>query len=65
MLYLEEKVVESVILKEGVEKFIFNGANLMWPGVKAIPDSWTKDDVVVIRRSDGVMVAVGAMASNS
>ena len=62
MLYLDESIVQSVVLNPGVEKFIFNGANLMWPGVKGIPESWNKDDVVVIRNSELKMVGVGAMA---
>jgi predicted ribosome-associated RNA-binding protein Tma20 len=28
--------LKRVELKEGVEKFIFNGANLMWPGVNMV-----------------------------
>jgi len=27
-------IMKSLILNEGVETYIFNGANLMWPGVK-------------------------------
>jgi len=30
-----------------------------------VPEQWSKDDVVVIRNSDRIMVGVGAMASDS
>jgi predicted ribosome-associated RNA-binding protein Tma20 len=33
----------SINLKEGVEKFIYNGANLMWPGVASVDGPFLAD----------------------
>jgi predicted ribosome-associated RNA-binding protein Tma20 len=56
----------NLFLKEGVEAFIFKGANLMWAGVDnidALPSDLNADDVVALRRaSDKKVVAVGALA---
>lgn len=60
-------VCRALTLKEGVESFILKGANLMWPGVADIdqlPADLEADNVVVIRRSDGTTVAVGALAAD-
>lgn len=51
-------------LKEGVEKFLQKGAQLMWPGVQnfdSLPD-FKIDEVVAIRTSTGNFIAVGALA---
>jgi predicted ribosome-associated RNA-binding protein Tma20 len=39
--------VPRIFLNEKVEQFIFNGANLMWPGVKNAKDlpDFKADDV--------------------
>jgi predicted RNA-binding protein (TIGR00451 family) len=38
-----------VFLKEGVEQFIFNGADLMWPGIKSLnTEDFRQYDVAVI-----------------
>ena len=40
---------KKIFLKEGVESYIFNGADLMWPGVKGFSEGEMKiNDVVVI-----------------
>lgn len=44
------KTLEAVYINPGVSNFIFNGANLMWPGVKS-PEKMSEfkaDDVRVI-----------------
>ena len=39
----------KVYLKQGVEQYIFNGADLMWPGIKSItPDNFGMYDIAVI-----------------
>lgn len=57
----------NIYLKEGVESFIFKGANLMWPGVadlESLPADLNADDVVAIRKSgDNLVVAIAALAS--
>ena len=56
----------NLFIKDGVESFIFKGAQLMWPGVHevdSLPADLNADDVLVIRRaSDKKAVAVGALA---
>ena len=49
-------------LKEGVEKFIQNGANLMWPGVKSVAEGVKGDSVVkVMKEGSDEVVAIGEM----
>lgn len=62
-----EPILNSIILNEGVEVYIFNGANLMWPGVKDYSDlgNFKKDEIVSIRSSKGEIIAVGAMGCSS
>jgi predicted RNA-binding protein (TIGR00451 family) len=52
-----------VIINEGVEGYIFNGANLMWPGVRDFTNvgNFKKDQIVSIRTSKGEVIGVGAM----
>merc|ERR1712032_575493 len=59
-------LVKCLTLKEGVEKFVMNGANLMWPGVDNLQelDGILLDDVVGIRKSDGTLIAIGALATS-
>lgn len=33
-----QTLVKTLVLNEGVEAYIFNGANLMWPGVNNYED---------------------------
>jgi len=58
-----QPLAKTITLNEGVESYIFNGANLMWPGVHDISTlgDFQKDQVVSIRNSKGFTVAVGAM----
>ena len=58
-----QPLTKSITLNEGVESYIFNGANLMWPGVQDISTlgDFKKDQVVSIRNSKGLTVGVGAM----
>jgi len=47
-----------IFLKEGVQSFIFNGADLMWPGVRAIEhakgfEEFDQNQVVVIYAYNG------------
>ena len=58
-----EPVVPSIYLNEGVQSYIFNGANLMWPGVRDFSalGNFKKDQVVSIRDCKGVVIAVGAL----
>ena len=51
-------------LKPEVEKFLKNGAQLMWPGVanfESLPD-FQGDEVVAIKTSEGKIIAIGAIA---
>lgn len=56
-----QPILPAILLNQGVEAYIFNGANLMWPGVAAFPTEFAKDQVVSIVNSEGEFVAVGAM----
>ena len=59
-----EPLTSSLIINEGVESFIFNGANLMWPGVldfSSLGNKFKKDQVVSIKTSQGAVIAIGAM----
>jgi predicted RNA-binding protein (TIGR00451 family) len=58
-----EPLSKSVTINEGVENYIFNGANLMWPGVKEFTSlgNFKKDSVVSIKNSVGEIIAVGAL----
>jgi predicted ribosome-associated RNA-binding protein Tma20 len=46
-----------------VEAYIFNGANLMWPGVydHSGLGEFKKDDVISVRSIKGEIIAIGAM----
>ena len=50
-----EPLSKSITINEGVETFIFNGANLMWPGVRDLSDLGTfkKDAIISIKNSKG------------
>jgi translation initiation factor 2D len=51
-------------LKHEVEHFLYNGAQLMWPGIAnfgSLPD-FQGDEVVAIKTSEGKIIAVGAIA---
>jgi predicted RNA-binding protein (TIGR00451 family) len=56
-------MLKSITLNEGVENYIFNGANLMWPGVRDYSNlqNFKKDDIVSIRNAKGEIIAVGAL----
>ena len=56
-------MIHTLTINEGVEAYIFNGANLMWPGVNNFSDlgKFKKDQVVGIRSIKGEMIAIGAM----
>jgi translation initiation factor 2D len=58
-----EPLTKSLYVNEGVEGYIFNGANLMWPGVRDLSrlGNFKKDDIVTIRSSANEIVGVGAM----
>jgi predicted RNA-binding protein (TIGR00451 family) len=58
-----QPLIKSLIINEGVEAYIFNGANLMWPGVRSYEGlgEFSKDETVGIRNSKGEMIAIGAM----
>ena len=43
-----QSVLPFVLLNQGVEAYIFNGANLMWPGVAVFPKEFAKDQVVSV-----------------
>ena len=50
-----EPLTKSIILNPGVESYIFNGANLMWPGVASadLLGEFKKDDIVSIVTAGG------------
>ena len=50
MAHAYPKMLEPVFINPGVSKFIFNGANLMWPGVENPQNlsEFKADDVRVI-----------------
>lgn len=50
-----EPLVKYLDLNEGVETYIFNGANLMWPGVRNIKDlgDFKKDQIIGVRSAKG------------
>lgn len=58
-----EPLIKTVDLNEGVESYIFNGANLMWPGVRSYAGlgNFQKDQVVGILSSKGDIIAIGAL----
>jgi translation initiation factor 2D len=58
-----ETLIKVVDINEGVESYIYNGANLMWPGVRDITSlgNFLKDQVVGIRTAKGDIVAIGAL----
>jgi len=58
-----EPLLPSIFINEGVETYIFNGANLMWPGVGnfSLLGAFKKDQVVSIRNCKGMVIAIGAM----
>jgi translation initiation factor 2D len=60
---LYQPLAKTLTLNEGVESYIFNGANLMWPGVRDLSGlgSFKKDQVVAIKNSKEEVIAVGAM----
>eukprot|EP01016_Furgasonia_blochmanni_P000252 TRINITY_DN1001_c0_g1_i1.p1 TRINITY_DN1001_c0_g1~~TRINITY_DN1001_c0_g1_i1.p1 ORF type:complete len:729 (-),score=327.94 TRINITY_DN1001_c0_g1_i1:179-2275(-) len=66
-LNLYPKFAPVLILNPGVESYIFNGANLMWPGVSNKDDlgTFAADDVRCVQTADGKIIAVGAMACSS
>lgn len=57
-----QPLLKFLVINEGVETYIFNGANLMWPGVRDYSDlgEFKKDQVVGIKSSKGELIAVGA-----
>jgi predicted ribosome-associated RNA-binding protein Tma20 len=50
-----EPLAKTLLINEGVEAYIFNGANLMWPGVRDLSTlgNFAKDQVVSIKNSKG------------
>jgi predicted ribosome-associated RNA-binding protein Tma20 len=48
-----EPLSKKILINEGVEGYIFNGANLMWPGVKDLRElgNFKKDQIVSIVNS--------------
>jgi translation initiation factor 2D len=58
-----QPLLKNIIINEGVEGYIFNGANLMWPGVRDFSNlgNFKKDDVILIVTCKGEPIAVGAM----
>jgi predicted RNA-binding protein (TIGR00451 family) len=50
-------------MKQGVEQFIFNGANLMWPGIMSCSELglYSQGTIVVIAMSNRAIIAVGEM----
>lgn len=60
-------LIPTIKINKGVEEFIYKGANLMWPGVSNKEDlgEFNNDDLRRIVSSEGVVIAIGAMATNS
>jgi translation initiation factor 2D len=58
-----EPLSKSITINEGVEGYIFNGANLMWPGVKDFSriGNFKKDQIVSIQNANGEPIGIGAM----
>ena len=50
-----QPLIKSLTINEGVETYIFNGANLMWPGVRDFEGlgDFKKDETVGIGNSKG------------
>ena len=67
MMYPNFLKTRRLIVWEGVEKFIYKGANLMWPGVqnKDQLGEFKESDIVAIENSKGELVAVGAYMCDS
>jgi predicted ribosome-associated RNA-binding protein Tma20 len=57
-------IIPSLTLCEGVETFIFNGANLMWPGVADYSQlgDFVKEEIVAVRSFKGEFVAIAGLA---
>lgn len=53
-----------LIMKEGVEQYVLNGANLMWPGVRDVGElgQYRQGEVVGLATSAGIVVGVASMA---
>lgn len=60
-------ICRNIHINAGVESFVLKGANLMWPGVADVdklPADLEADNVVVVRKADGVVIAVGALGAD-
>jgi predicted ribosome-associated RNA-binding protein Tma20 len=57
-------IVNSLTLYEGVETFIFGGANLMWLGVADYSKlgNFEKDSIVAVKNSKDEFVVIAALA---
>ena len=62
-----EPLIKILDINEGVESYIYNGANLMWPGVKDFSGlgKFQKGQVVGIRSAKGDLIAVGLSGCSS
>lgn len=61
---LEKLPALRVYLKEGVEQYIFNGADLMWPGIKSLStEDFKQYDIAVIYAKQTSATAEGAPAT--
>ena len=55
LFQLEKLPALRVFLKEGVEQYIFNGADLMWPGIKSLnTEDFRQYDVAVIYAKNAI-----------
>lgn len=64
-LQMAPKLIKVYIkLKPTVDKIALKGSNIFWPGVQEIEVLWnfTQDDVVGVKNSEGIIIAVGAIA---
>jgi predicted RNA-binding protein (TIGR00451 family) len=67
MMYPNLLKTRRLVLYEGVEKFLYKGADLMWPGVENKDElgDFKESDIVAIENSNGELVAVGAYMCDS
>ena len=54
--YPDKSGLVAVYVKQGVENFIFNGADLMWPGVLSVDGTEFKQNQGVVVYADNALV---------
>ena len=53
-------LIPSLSIFQNVDKFLKNGAHLMWPGIEQTPESFVEGDILSVSMS-GRIIGVGQM----